>query len=254
MQQMSKSKISWVRSLGMKKHRDREQLFVAEGVKLVGDLLPHLSCRLLIITDRSWLSALSLERVDEVVQVADSVYQKLSSQPSPQGVLGLFEQVDTMEVPVPCRRELSLFLDDVQDPGNLGTIIRLCDWFGVQQVFCSLHTVDVYNPKTVQATMGAIARVRVCYVDKVHWLQQLPTDLPVFGTYMEGESLYTADLPLSGLLIMGNEGRGISPEVAPFVHRRLTIPRFLSADGSTSESLNVGLATAIFVSEFRRRG
>lgn len=253
MVEMSKSKISWVRSLSIKKYRDREQVFVAEGVKLVGELLPLLPCRLLVVTDMSLLFGVSLEKVNEVVVVGQKAYEKLTSQPSPQGVLGVFEQMDMSWSVTECIGQLNLLLDDVQDPGNLGTIIRLCDWFGIRQIFCSKHTVDVYNPKTIQATMGAISRVRICYVDKVEFLAEISTQMTIFGTYMEGESIYKTDLTQSGMLVMGNEGRGISQEVTAFVDRKISIPRMLTEGIPPGESLNVGIATAVVVSEFRRR-
>ena len=150
------------------------------------------------------------------------------------------------------KRNLCLALDDVQNPGNLGTIIRLADWFGIEDVFCSLKTADVYNPKTVQATMGAMARVRVHYVDLFSLIDALPKDVPVYGTFLDGKYIYETELKQNGLIVMGNEGNGISDGVASLVTDRLYIPNF-PPGRNTSESLNVAIATAVVCSEFRRR-
>ncbi|MCQ2208297.1 MAG: RNA methyltransferase [Paludibacteraceae bacterium] len=143
-------------------------------------------------------------------------------------------------------------LDRVQDPGNLGTIIRIADWFGIRNIVCSNDTVDVFNPKTVQATMGALARVKVHYADLVPFLKSLPNDFPVFGTFLEGDNIYQMDLPQKAVIIMGNEGNGISKEVGQLVNKKLFIPSF-PPNEPTSESLNVAVATAITCAEFRRR-
>ena len=141
-----------------------------------------------------------------------------------------------------------LALDDIRDPGNLGTILRLCDWFGIKQIICSKETVDIYNPKVVQATMGSIARVNVNYVDLKTFIAE--ANVPVFGTFMDGENIYQSNLPQSGIIIMGNEANGISSEIEKIVTSRLTIPRF--GELQKTESLNVATATAIILSEFKR--
>jgi TrmH family RNA methyltransferase len=146
---------------------------------------------------------------------------------------------------------LSIALDGVQDPGNLGTIIRIADWFGISDIICSEDTVDAWNPKVVQATMGSIARVNIIYTNLPSFLDSLPTDFPVYGTLLDGENIYTQQLTKEGLIVMGNEGNGISTEIRPLVGRRLFIPSYHPAD--TAESLNVAIATAITCAEFRRR-
>ena len=153
------------------------------------------------------------------------------------------------------RNRLAIALDRVQDPGNLGTIVRIADWFGITDIICSLDTVDIYNPKTVQATMGAISRVNVSYVNLAEFLSSAAkSGTPIYGTFLDGESIYTSPLAQNGIIIMGNEGKGISAEVEANVSQRLLIPHF-SSDGSapSSDSLNVAMATAIVVAEFRRR-
>ena len=148
--------------------------------------------------------------------------------------------------------QLSILLDNVQDPGNLGTIIRIADWFGIDTIFCSEGTVDAWNPKVVQATMGSIARVHLIYLDTMQLLDSLPKDFPVYGTFLDGENIYTQELSQQGLIVMGNEGNGISDAVRARVTHKLLIPDFHK--GPTADSLNVAIATAITCSEFRRRG
>ena len=149
-------------------------------------------------------------------------------------------------------KNLVLALDDVQDPGNLGTIMRIADWFGIKDIFCSKATADIFNPKAVQATMGAVARVKIHYTDLAKELSALPSSIPVYGTFLEGDIIYDTQLSANGVIIMGNEGNGISKEVGKTVSRKLYIPNW-PAGAATSESLNVAIATAIVCSEFRRR-
>jgi TrmH family RNA methyltransferase len=165
--------------------------------------------------------------------------------------LAVFKQPRYEYNPEVLKDSLCLALDDVQDPGNLGTIVRLADWFGIEDIFCSQGTADVYNPKTIQATMGAIARVRVHYCDLVSLIGSLK-DIPVYGTFLDGDNMYNKSLSANGLIVMGNEGKGVSPEVGSLINERLYIPNYPTGR-TTSESLNVAIATAIVCSEFRRR-
>ena len=242
----------------MKKYRKAEGVFVAEGHKLVGDLLDVFECKYLAATSE-WLSA-NAAWVDrqrrsgvEVDEVTDEELKRASFQETPQQVLAVFKQliyeVDVNEV---ARKQLCLVLDDVQNPGNLGTIVRLADWFGIEHIFCSKGCADIYNPKTVQATMGGIARVRVHEADLPELLSRLDKDIPVYGTFLDGENMYGKELENRGLIVMGNEGKGVSKEVAAFVTERLYIPNYPEGR-ETSESLNVAIATAIVCAEFRRR-
>ncbi len=242
----------------MKKYRKAEGVFVAEGHKLVGDLLDVFECKYLAATSE-WLSANAawVERQRrsgvEVDEVTDEELKRASFQETPQQVLAVFKQltyeVDVNEV---ARKQLCLVLDDVQNPGNLGTIVRLADWFGIEHIFCSKGCADIYNPKTVQATMGGIARVRVHEADLPELLSRLDKDIPVYGTFLDGENMYGKELENRGLIVMGNEGKGVSKEVAAFVTERLYIPNYPEGR-ETSESLNVAIATAIVCAEFRRR-
>lgn len=242
----------------MKKYRKAEGVFVAEGHKLVGDLLDVFECKYLAATSE-WLSANAawVERQRrsgvEVDEVTDEELKRASFQETPQQVLAVFKQltyeVDVNEV---ARKQLCLVLDDVQNPGNLGTIVRLADWFGIEHIFCSKGCADIYNPKTVQATMGGIARVQVHEADLPELLSRLDKDIPVYGTFLDGENMYGKELENRGLIVMGNEGKGVSKEVAAFVTERLYIPNYPEGR-ETSESLNVAIATAIVCAEFRRR-
>ena len=190
-------------------------------------------------------------QAEEIIEVTEEELARASLLKAPQEVLGVFKQPQYLFNPNIAKEQLCLALDDVQDPGNLGTIVRIADWFGIKHIFCSTGTADIYNPKTVQATMGAIARVKLHYCNLSEVLGSL-TDIPVFGTFLDGENIYTQELSNHGIIVMGNEGKGISPNVSRFVNSKLLIPNFPQGC-ETSESLNVAVATAITCSEFRRR-
>lgn len=251
---LSKAKLKLIRSLELKKNRQSEGLFVAEGPKVVGDLLPYFTPRFIVAT-RTWLEHGAVPAHTEIIEVTDDELAKASFLKTPQEVLGVFEregQQINKSTSQQAGAELSLVLDDVQDPGNLGTIIRTADWFGIRQIICSPGTADAFSPKVVQATMGSIARVSVNYTDLPSFLAQLPAGTPVYGTFLEGKNIYRHPLSSNGLIIMGNEGKGISPAVSRFVTEKLFIPPH-PANATTGESLNVAIATAITCAEFRRK-
>lgn len=246
---LSKNQIKQINALSQKKQRDEQSVFVAEGPKLVSDLLKSFRCKELFYVSGCELDTPKNEKKQMVT--ADEL-KKISSLVTPQQCLAIFEKpIYSIESNV-FETELSLVLDDVQDPGNLGTIIRIADWFGIKNIFCSLHTADVYNSKTIQATMGALAKVKIHYVDIVELLNQLPQDIPIYGTFMDGTDIYTQALENKGLIIMGNEGKGIQAICEQYVNNRLYIPDYPRGEAS-SESLNVAVATAIVCAEFRRR-
>ena len=252
---ISKAKIKYIRSLELKKNRTADGLFVAEGPKVVGDLMPTMRLRYVVATE-SWLKAnhTKIPAEVEVFDVTEEELRKVSYLQTPQEVLAVFElpgsnASSAIEFP---KDKLSLALDGVQNPGNLGTIIRISDWFGISTIICSKETVDAYSPKVVQATMGSISRVRVIYTDLKTLLTTLPKDIPVYGTFLDGESIYTTSLSANGLIIMGNEGNGISASIRGLINRKLLIPPYPS-HRKTAESLNVAIATAVTVAEFRRR-
>ena len=240
MEHLSKNQIKWVRSLQQKKQRDAEGVFVAEGHKCVEELRGAFELVLLVTPDNA-----------TEVEIA-----QMSNLRTPQGVIGVFRK---RQIPISTLNSqlstLSIALDGVQDPGNLGTIIRTCDWFGIHDIYCSKDTADCYNPKVVQATMGALARVRVHYIDLAPWLAEVSkANIPIYGTLLEGGNMYKdgaiADKS-KGVIIMGNEGNGISPAIRELITHPIRIPSY-PEHAETSESLNVGIATAIVLAEFRR--
>ncbi len=247
---ISKNKLKVILSLSQKKMRDELGLFVAEGTKLVLDLLPAFTLKECYAT-KEWLAENSDKQPKNVQEISFEDLKKLSNQKSPQGIIALFEK-PIYRIEDANHQQLSLVLDDIQDPGNLGTIIRIADWFGIRTIICSSLTADAFGPKTVQSTMGALARVKVYYTDLEDYLKLLPRELPIYGTFMDGESIYTEKLTENGLIIMGNEGNGISPAISNLVNRRLTIPNYPKNE-ATSESLNVAVATSVVCSEFRRQ-
>ena len=251
---ISKNKIKYIKSLELKKNRNKEGKFVAEGHKVVNDLLVLQPASLIVATEE-WLKDKSIDPRTEVVTVSEEELRKVSFLQHPQQVLAVFDQRENRDfasanIDFNC---LNLALDGVQDPGNLGTIIRIADWFGIETISCSPETADVYNPKVVQATMGSIARVKVLYGDLMALFASLPADVPVYGTLLDGEDIYAQQLDNRGFIVMGNEGKGISPELTQRVNRRLLIPNF-PPERPTADSLNVAIATAITCSEFRRQG
>lgn len=247
---LSKNKIKYIRSLELKKNRKEEKVFVAEGHKLVGDLLEYFDCKLLLATN-AWLQTNPIIKAGEVIEVSNEELSKASFLKTPQDVLAIFTQPNyPIDISV-VKHSLCLALDDVQDPGNLGTIIRLADWFGIEHIFCSMNTVDVYNPKAIQATMGGIARVKLHYCSLTELITQL-IDTPIYGTFLNGNNIYKEELSQNGLIIMGNEGNGVSSEVEKLINKRLYIPNY-PQERETSESLNVAIATAVVCAEFRRQ-
>jgi len=249
---ISKNKIKWIRSLEQKKVRREEQVFVSEGPKLTGDLLGHFHCRYIAAT-AEWLTAHPTLQADEIDTATTDEIERASLLKTPQHVIAIFGQREEQTDISVIEHQLCIALDDVQDPGNLGTIIRIADWFGIEHIFCSQGTVDVYSPKVVQATMGALARVHLHYVSLPALLDTLKEDVPVYGTFLDGKNIYDQPLSTTGLIVMGNEGNGITTEVRKQINRKLYIPNY-PIGRETSESLNVAVATAITCAEFRRRG
>lgn len=250
---ISKNQIKFIRQLEQKKYRRREGLFVAEGTKVVGDLLTHYQPHAIFAT-AEWLSnnLSSTFTSSSFYEVTDDELGRVSFLQHPQQVLALFPIPENQSFnSTTAVSSLTLALDGIQDPGNLGTIIRIADWFGIEHIICSEDTVDAWNPKVVQATMGSIARVNILYNNLSEFLDTLPTNFPIYGTLLDGDNIYTQPLTPHGLIVMGNEGNGISPEIRRRVNRRLLIPSYRQDD--TAESLNVAIATAITCAEFRRR-
>ena len=249
---LSKNKIKYIQSLKDKKYRNEYKTFVAEGNKMVSELLYSMNCQLLIAT-KEFLNSIDLSstKIEEIIEVADSDISKASFLKNPQQVLAVFYQPQYKLDNSKIKNKLSLALDGIQDPGNLGTIVRLADWYGIEDIICSEDTADIFNPKTVQATMGAIARIKIHYVKLADFLSQA-NDIPIYGTLLDGECMYEKQLSKNGIIVMGNEGNGIRPEIQNLLTDKLYIPNY-PPDRETSESLNVAIATAIICAEFRRR-
>jgi RNA methyltransferase, TrmH family len=239
---LSKNQIKLITSLQQKKQRNTHRLFFAEGIKVIQELLESKFELQHLYTTQNDFQEVSNEKK---VLIDESDLKKISALATPNSCLAVFQIPNEKKIEV---SGLIVALDAVRDPGNLGTILRLCDWFGIHQLICSKDAVDIYNPKVVQATMGSIARVNVSYIDLDSFIRQ--TSLPVFGTFMEGESIYKTNLPQEGIIVLGNEANGISSEIEKLIKNRLTIPRFGTLQ--KTESLNVATATAIVLSEFRR--
>lgn len=238
---LSKNQIKLINQLNQKKYRKKHGLFIAEGIKAVKEFLvsdfPH---------ENLYSSVdLVLQPEKEMTLITEKELKKISQLKTPQTVVGIFKMPEPQMLKNPT---LTVVLDGIRDPGNLGTIIRLCDWFGIEQIVCSTDTVDCYNPKTVQATMGSLARVSVIYTDLPTYLSQ--DSRPIFGSFMKGNNIYRSPLPKEAIVIMGNEGHGISAPVENQVHHRITIPQF--GQRKVTESLNVAMATAIVLNEFKR--
>lgn len=243
-----KNQIKFIKSLQQKKYRNQNGMFVVEGIKSVREFLnSDYKVEKVYMTSPDIFDM----EVPEMELISEGELAQMSGLHSPNSVLGVFH------IPIPKKLEITdwiLVLDDIRDPGNLGTIIRLCDWFGIEHLVCSEHTVDCYNPKVLQATMGSITRVNLGYTDLTRFLST--TDMPVYGTFMGGAAVYTEKLPPAGILVMGNEANGISTAVEKLINQKISIPQPASRKGRTSnrttESLNVATATAIFLNEIRR--
>lgn len=250
---LSKSQIRLITSLQYKKFRKQHGLFVVEGAKSVAEFIQSdYQVQQLFATAGSFAKMDKIPQNIKFVEISEAELKKISNLQTPQGVLATVSIPVTEEGgknvvidPNSLAGDFTLVLDDVQDPGNLGTIIRTADWFGISRIICSPGSVDVYNPKAVQASMGSLSRMRVIYADLPVLI--FKTQLPVFGAMLEGTSIYRTKFGREGLIILGNEGNGISPEVADLIQHPVTIPRI-----GRAESLNVAISAAIFCSEVKR--
>jgi TrmH family RNA methyltransferase len=240
---ISKNQLKIITSLSQKKYRQKHHLFIAEGKKVVNELLnSSFEIDTLFATDEFKTDISS----DKIIRILEKDLQKISNLKSSNKALGLFKIPD--EKPLK-KNGIIIVLDAINDPGNLGTIIRLCDWFGVHQLVCSKDTVDCYNQKVVQASMGSLTRVSVRYLDLEPYLQD--AELPTFIADMNGANVYQTTLPKEAILVMGNEANGVSDKIKSLINNKISIPRF--GEIQETESLNVATATAILLSEFKRR-
>ncbi len=238
---LSKNQLKLITSLLQKKYRIKHNLFIAEGIKVVNEFLnskfqlEHLFC----------IDSLNYDTFENVTYLSDVELKKISSLKTPNSVLALFKIPDVKLIK---KDELIVALDEINDPGNLGAIIRLCDWFGIDQLVCSMNSADCYNSKVVQASMGSLTRVSVIYTDLLDFLKN--SDLPKYAAIMNGKNIYNIELPKCAILVLGNEANGISEDVLHVINKKVSIPRYGKL--KQTDSLNVATATAILLSEFKR--
>lgn len=245
---LSKSELSFIKSLHLKKFRKEHGLFIAEGIKSVTEFLNSgYQIKTIYCTDTFAPNLSNISRKIKLLIVNETVLRKITTLTTPQGVLATIQIPEETRIsPESFKNTFTLALESIQDPGNLGTIIRTADWFGFKQIICSADCVDVYNPKVVQATMGSLSRVKVTYTDMEAILERVA--VPVFGALLNGESVYSTSFGNEGIILLGNEGKGLSGKMLTLINRSITIPRFGQA-----ESLNVAISAAIICSEIKRK-
>lgn len=248
---LSKAQIKFINSLHSKKHRYQHKMFIAEGSKIVLDLISNNIKVEYIVATSDWIADTSIDKNIQIIETTEQEIKKCTALDTATNVIAIFH--------FPCFEEsnigdsLSILLDDVQDPGNLGTIIRTADWYGIKNIFCSIGTVDVYNPKVIQATMGAIAGINIQYCNLEDLINKYSSEnFPIYGTFMEGKNIYSNNLSSKAFIVMGNEGKGVSDKIQNLITTKITIPSYNPSE-TISESLNVATATAIICSEFRRQ-
>lgn len=253
-----KNKIKHLKSLKIKKYRDIHGEYIIEGEKIISELLeynPHMIKEL--AATEQWLKNSSIKNINvikDIITVSQSDIKKISSFKTSGDVMVVLQIPEYQVIKTEILTNVSLVLDKIQDPGNLGNIIRIADWFGINNIFCSVDCVDCLNPKVIQATMGAIIRIKVHYLDLKELLEEYSSvpGFRIYGTFLKGRSIYDQSLDNKGFIILGNESKGISAEYLPYIKSRLVIPKYAS-NGNSIESLNIAAAAAIVCSEFRRR-
>lgn len=252
---LSKNKIKFINSIKKKKYRDLHECFFVEGEKLVDELLKSNVQIIDLYATREWINknTSTLENIT-VIEITEKELSTISSLSTPNKVFAIAAQQKHSFYKDEISNKLSILLDDINDPGNLGTIIRIADWFGIENIFCTKDSVDLYNPKVAQSTMGAIFRVKVHYVEFKNLFEEFSKvdSFNIYGTFLEGKNVYNENLSSKGFVVMGNESHGISKKWGSYINNKLFIPNYPS-DARTSESLNISAATAIICSEFRRR-
>jgi TrmH family RNA methyltransferase len=251
---LSNNQLKFIRSLHQAKYRKEHRLFIAEGPKLVEELRSSsFPIKLLLGTEKWFLDHPGeVSAGTESIKITPKELERISTLKTPNEVLAVVEIQDPDPETMNPEKDLILVLNGIRDPGNLGTILRTADWFGYRNVICSPDCVELYNPKVVQATMGSITRVRVFYRDLVSLFKK-QSGIPVYGALLDGENIYSRDLESKGYLVIGNESRGISSELIPFITHPVSIPSVNALDETKAESLNASIATAILCSEFRRQ-
>ncbi len=247
---LSKKQITFFNSLKLKKYRKKNSLFFAEGQKIINDMIASGLIPKYIVTTIENLS--DQYPTIELITAKQNDLNKISNLKTSTDLFAVFEMPENYFDFNVLNKNLILFCDNIQNPGNLGTIIRTADWFDINQIICSDNTVDAYNPKVVQASMGSIARVNICYVNNDDFFNKIDKNIEVYGSFLEGENIYHTELKSSGIVVIGNEGNGISENMLKYITKRISIPSF-SKNSLTSESLNASIATALICAEFKRR-
>lgn len=251
---ISKSQIQFIKSLSISKFRKTHEMFIAEGPKVVNELANSSFKIQGVYALSDWINKNQFRFSNDtsLTEVTEKELGRLSALKTPNQVVAIIHIAENIQQQSKSPDDLVLMLDDIRDPGNMGTIIRTADWFGIKQIICSNSCVDMYNPKVVQATMGSLFRVNVFYADLKEYLELLPKDQSVYGTLLEGENIYQSKLDKEGIIIIGNESHGISKALIPFITHKITIPNYSVKPWDTAESLNASTATAIVCAEFRR--
>jgi len=245
---LSKNQIKEIRALHISKYRKQEKSFIVEGPKIVAEFINSKYNVTKVFALEEWINENSSIHAN-IERITPKELQAISLLKTPNQVLAIASYPDKKSFNYH-EDDLVLALDSIQDPGNLGTIIRIADWFGINKLVCSIETADAYNPKVIQASMGALTRVNFCYTNLENWLSKLSSETPIYGTLLEGDNIYETELSNKGVIVIGNEGNGISPEIQSLIKQRITIPAY---GNSMMESLNAAVATAIVCAEFRRR-
>ncbi|MFL5763199.1 MAG: TrmH family RNA methyltransferase [Bacteroidia bacterium] len=250
---LSKNQIKFVNSLKQKKFRDEHGYFIAEGTKIVPELLSSEIEVLQVYAGEWFISGHAIGKGVECIEIKPSELERISALSTPNEVLAVCRIPEYQLERKKLEKKLTIVLDDIRDPGNLGTIIRIADWFGITDVICSNASADAFNPKVVQSSMGSIARVKIHYTDLAEFLSDAETT--VYGALLEGKNIYSEKLSSEGMIVIGNESKGISEAVQKFVTHKISIPSFshFKPGGGEAESLNAAVATAVICSEFRRR-
>lgn len=252
---ISKNQIQFIKSLTISKFRKIHKMFIAEGPKLINELANSSFKIEAIYALPSWINSnrVKFSNSPNFSEVSEKELDRISGLKTPNQVLALVHMVENIPPESKALKDLVLMLDDISDPGNMGTIIRTADWFGIKQILCSNTCVDMYNPKVVQATMGSLFRVRIYFTNLKEYLEQIPKKQLIYGTLLKGENIYETKLSKQGMIIIGNESHGISEDLIPFITNKITIPNYSIKSFETAESLNASIATAIVCAEFRKQ-
>ena len=252
---LSTNKIKFIKSLEQKKVRNELGLFIAEGEKIVGETLKSNARINSLFATAEWLNENELNLKNkkiEITEVSEKEFERISLLSTPNKVLAIVEKINFSFNKEEIISNLSLALDEIKDPGNLGTIIRIADWFGIENIICSDNTVELYNPKVIQATMGSFLRVKIHYLNLNNFISEAKNKIPIYATTLDGENIYEQKLSDKGIILIGNESKGISEELIKQATHKISIPNF-SRNKSSAESLNASVATAVICSEFTLR-